>query len=136
MTGWPIGGRLMRYRPVFMVVQVMLCIISLAFYYSTFFPQPLMRAETWGTLAYELPARWWAAYGVVAAALTWAGLRIPVRNWMVTAGAVMQCAQYVVLSWSAVFTGGEPVVGIYVYLFFLPLHLWILIETWHGRSDD
>ena len=43
-----------------------------------------------------------------AAALTLAGLVKPVRNWMIITGASISCAQYLILSWSAIFDGGAP----------------------------
>ena len=137
IAGWLARNRLDRYRPAAQVSQIMLGICAMLFYWETFIGNTAFREQTWGALAYAIPARWWASYGIVAALVTFIGLCIPVRRWLIVIGAGMQCAQFLVLSWSAVFTGGEPVIGLYAYVIFLPAHIWLMIEgALHGRGDD
>ena len=136
IAGWVARNGLERYRPMAQVSQVMLGICATLFYWDAILGAGHgFRRETWGALAYSIPARWWGAYGIIAALVTFIGLCIPIRRWLIVAGAAMQCAQFFVLSWSAAFTGGEPAIGIYAYVIFLPAHIWLMIEgARYGRD--
>lgn len=85
--------------------------------------------DTWGWLAYSFPAKGWAFVNMATAAITAIGLMRPVKGWMVSVGAAVHVCQFIILSYSAVLCGGVFVVGLYASAFFLPLHLWLLIEA-------
>lgn len=127
--GWLAKNGLARYRPIFMVAQISLFIIGCMFWIDTQSGGQAFTAEVWGDLAYSIPASFWAFANMSTSALTAGGLMKPVKNWMVTTGAALSCLQYLTLSWSAVFDGGAAVIGLYASIFFLPLHIWIMVEA-------
>ena len=138
IAGWLARNGLERYRPMAQVSQIMLMICATLFYWdAVLFGSESFREQTWGSLAYAIPAKWWGAYGIIASLITFIGLCIPVRRWLIVGGASLQCLQFFVLSYSASFTGGEPAIGLYAYVIFLPGHIWLLVEgARYGRDVD
>lgn len=86
-------------------------------------------AEVYGNFALRFPAEFWAANMMAGSALTWVGLRHPVKRWMVAVGAALQLAQYLGLGYSAIVTGGELVIGFHCTALFAPLYARILWEA-------
>lgn len=136
--GWLARNSLARHRPLIQMAQIALFVIGALFWVDSLDGGKSFTPDVWGALAYSIPAECWAASFMLAAAITYIGLVKPVRNWMVITGAAMHCVQHLTLSYSATFTGGVPVIGLYASLFFLPLHLWLLIEsaTAHVRPSN
>ena len=128
-SGWLARNGLARHRPSFMAAEMALFLIGCMFWSDTVLGGSAFSAEVWGRFAFSFPAIYWAGLNMGAAALTLAGLVKPVRNWMIITGASISCAQYLILSWSAIFDGGAAVIGFFASTFFLPLHLWILFEA-------
>lgn len=79
------------------------------------------------------PADMWAFCAMFCSAVLINGLMKPIKGRMVVLGSAVSCIQFIVLSYSAAFTGGEVVIGLYASVFFLPIHIWILIEA-AGRA--
>lgn len=128
-VGWLSKNSLDRHRPMVMGMQVALFVIGCIFWVNTFTYNIAFEKQVWGGLAHAIPAKVWAASCMAAAALTINGLLKPIKSWMVAFGAAFHCLQFIVLSYSAAFDGGAFVIGIYASVFFLPLHLWLLIEA-------
>lgn len=87
---------------------------------------------TWGSFTYAIPAKAWAVLNMVASAIAFVGLKKPIKTKLVAVGAFLHCIQFSAISYSTTFTGGESIVGLFASTFFLPLHLWLLIEAARG----
>ena len=127
--GWLARSGLDRHRPLLLALQFSLFVIGVLFWLDATTSAQGFSADTWGYLAYSIPATIWAFANMAASSMCIIGLLRPIKRWMVAAGSGFHCLQLFVLSYSAVFTGGTVVVGLYASIFFLPLHLWILLEA-------
>lgn len=96
----------------------MLIAIASLFWVSATFKDDAFSAELYGDFALRFPAELWAALMGLPAAMILIGLKDPVKHWMVLAGAVVQVVQFGALGYSATFTGGEPIIGAFAYLYF------------------
>jgi hypothetical protein len=76
--------------------------------------------EVYGAFALRFPAEMWAALMMFPSAMVIIGLHDPVKRWMVAAGSTILTVQFCALGYSAVFTGGEPIIGVFCYVFFAP----------------
>ena len=121
--------RLARMRSVFVPLQLQFFAVGLFFFFTSVSKPGAFSPETWGEMAYRWPASWWATYGMGAASITYYGLRIPMRHRWIIVGGLAHCAQFLALSWSAAFTGGDPVIALYATIMFLPLHIWLVWEA-------
>ena len=127
--GWVACNGLDRYRPLWVAMQVSLFIIGCLFWIDSMTGSQGFAEETWGRFAYMFPAAMWAALTMASSSMIIVGLLKPIRSWMVSVGSFLFCLNFILLSYSAVFTGGVVVVGLYASLFFLPLHMWLFVEA-------
>lgn len=127
--GWLSRSGLDRHRPLLLSLQFSLFVIGCLFWLDATTTGYGFTATTWGAAAYAIPAKIWAFSNMAASSMCIIGLLRPIKRWMVAAGSGFHCLQLFYLSYSAVFTGGTVVVGLYASIFFLPLHLWILLEA-------
>lgn len=127
--GWLSRSGLDRHRPLLLSLQVSLFAIGVLFWFDASTTGYGFTAMTWGSAAYAIPAKLWAFSNMAASSMCIIGLLRPIKRWMVAAGSGFHCLQLFYLSYSAVFTGGAVVVGLYASIFMLPLHLWILLEA-------
>jgi hypothetical protein len=74
--------------------------------------------DLYGHFALRFQAEAWAMAMMAPAALVLIGLQDPVKRWMVGVGAALQVLQFGALGYSAIFTGGEPIIGVFAWLFF------------------
>lgn len=128
-AGWLSKNSLDRHRPVFMLVELQLFVIGCLFWVGSTDGHLSFTSATWGNFAYSAPAEFWAFVTMAFSAITFNGLMKPVRHWMVALGSGLHCLHFLVLSYSAVFTGGEMAIGIYASVLLLPLHMWMLLES-------
>lgn len=105
--------------------QVSMFIIGAVFWVMATTQGAPFDAETFGYFALEYPAEAWAMAMMGPAALTWVGLRNPVKHWMVAIGAGLQFLNFCALGYSFLWTGGQPVMGLFAIIFFAPLHAYI-----------
>lgn len=105
--------------------QVSMFIIGAVFWAMATTQAAPFDAETFGYFALEYPAEAWAMAMMGPAALTWVGLRNPVKHWMVAIGAGLQFLNFCALGYSFLWTGGQPVMGLFAIIFFAPLHAYI-----------
>lgn len=126
---WVAYDGLDRYRRMWIVMQSLLFVIACMFWIDSMTVKQGFARETWGDFAYSLPASMWAAVQMSSSSMIIIGLLRPIRGWMVSVGSFVLCLNYVGISYSAVFTGGVVVVGLHASLFFLPLHMWLLVEA-------
>lgn len=123
---------LSRYGPLIMMCQVALFAVGALFWIDARNGAHGFNADTWGWAAYQLPAEFWALLNIAGPFLTFIGLVEPRHRYSLIAGALIHVFQFTGLSLSILFTSGEAVVGLYACIFFLPLHMWVLIEGWRG----
>lgn len=128
-VGWLSKNSLNRYRPAVMYAQLALFVFGVMFWIDATIGANGFKEETWGALAYSIPAKAWAMLNMCASGFTIIGLKKPIRSWMVVIGATLHCIQFAVISYSATYTGGEMIVGLMSSVYFLPLHMWLLYEA-------
>jgi hypothetical protein len=112
-------------QPVLSYMQVMLILVGAVFWIMATTQAAPFDEDTFGRFALQYPAEAWALAMMGPAALTWVGLRDPVKRWMVAVGVGMQFVNFCALGYSFIFTGGEPVMGLFALIFFAPLHIYI-----------
>ena len=88
----------------------------------------VMKPEVYGEFATSYPAEMWAGGIMGGTALIICGLIRPICNWQVAVGGAICCLNYIALTYSAVFTGGEFVIGVFCGVFFLSWHVWLTLE--------
>lgn len=112
-----------RYRPLWLIIEALLMLIAVLFWISLGFGVSAFSPETWGSYACEWPAKMWGAAILIATGMTTTGLIRPVTARRVAAGAALQAVVFFALSISASFTGGQFVIGAYLSILFVPMHL-------------
>lgn len=86
----------------------------------------------YGRFALMFQAEAWAMAMMAPAALVLIGLQDPVKRWMVAAGAGLEAVQFIALGYSAIFTGGEYIIGVFCWVFFGRKYIRLL---WSAISD-
>ena len=86
-------------------------------------------AELYGEFALRFKAEVWALAMMCPSAMIWVGLRHPIKRWMVIIGSALQVLQFLALGYSAWFTGGEPIIGVFCNVLFAPLFAYMLMEA-------
>lgn len=112
-------------QPVLSYAQIAMVIVGAIFWAMASHQVAPFDADTFGEFALQFPAEAWAMAMMGPAAIVWVGLRDPVKRWMVAIGAGMQFVNFCALGYSFIFTGGEPVMGLFALIFFAPLHAYI-----------
>ena len=112
-------------QPILSYTQVAMVIIGGLFWFMAAKQAAPFDVENYGEFALEYPAEAWAMAMMGPAALTWVGLRDPVKRWMVAIGSGLQFINFCALGYSFIFTGGQPVMGLFALVFFAPLHAYI-----------
>jgi hypothetical protein len=121
------GHSLARYAPMLLAIQAALFVVGTFFWIDANLGQGgNFRLGTWGSLAYAIPAEFWAGVNMLASAITFVGLMHPIKRHLAGVGAALHCTQFLVIAYSAVATGGELEVGLYAGILLLPLHMWIV----------
>ena len=123
-------------QPVLSMVQIGLFVIG-----SLFWAQAHARPEAfdvglYGEFALQFPAEFWALAMMCPAAMVWVGLRVPVKNWMVGVGSVLMAVQFLGLAYSAISTGGEPIIGFFCSVLFAPLYTRMAWEALHNAGME
>lgn len=113
-------------QPVLGFAQIWLVVIGAFFWAMATTQAAPFDVKTYGQFALTFRAEAWAVAMMGPAALTWIGLRDPVKRWMVAIGAGLQMMNFCALGYSMLFTGGQPMMGIFALVFFAPLHAYIL----------
>ena len=127
--GWLSKNSLNRYRPAILYTQYSLFVFGVMFWIDANLGADGFKEETWGAFAYFFPAKMWAALNMGASALAIIGLKKPIRSWMVAIGAALHCVQFGAISYSATYTGGEMIVGMFASVYLLPIHMWLFYEA-------
>jgi hypothetical protein len=109
--------------------QILLFIAGALFWWEAKTSSEAFNVTLYGSFALQYPAELWAGAMMGFSTLTWIGLIKPIRKNMVSVGAIGNAIQFMLLSYSAVFTGGEFIVGVFASLLFLTPHVWLSIEA-------
>ena len=134
--GWLSKNTIDRHRPVFLAMQWGLFLIGAIFWIDASFNSQGFNLAVFGSFAYAIPAKVWATAAMACSGVSIIGLLKPVKRWMVCVGAGGHCVQFMLISYSAVFTGGAYVIGLYASILLLPLHLWLLFEAAFNDTGD
>lgn len=102
-----------RYAPAYIFFQAILLLIGCYFWIAAELEAVKFSSATWGMFAYDLSAEFWAALNMGASAISIIGLIDPIRRGMVICGGILHVLEYIGLTYSAMYTGGDPAVGIY-----------------------
>lgn len=113
-------------QPLIHYAQILLVVIGGAFWLMASRQVQAFSIDLYGAFALRFPAEAWAMAMMGPAALVWIGLRDPIKRWMVIVGSSLQIIQFCALGYSAWFTGGEPIIGVYAIVFFASLYAYIL----------
>jgi hypothetical protein len=105
--------------------QLGLFIVGAGFWYLATNQDSPFDVNTFGHFALEFPAEFWAVAMMGPAAITWIGLRDPVKHWMVIIGSGLQFINFSALCYSFLWTGGNDVMGLFALIFFAPLHAYM-----------
>ena len=98
--------------------QWALIFVGALFWWMAAWKPEAFDAGLYGHFAMTFQAEAWAMAMMAPAALVLIGLQDPVKRWMVAAGAGLQVVQFGALGYSAIFTGGEPIIGVFCWVFF------------------
>lgn len=123
------GASLDRYRPIWIMIEGGLLAIAALFWISIGLDVSAFSPDTWGEWACQFPARYWAAIMGVSATLTITGLIRPITARRVAFWSTVQALQFIALAYSATFTGGQFVIGVYSSVLFAPLHLVLAVQA-------
>jgi hypothetical protein len=116
-------------QPVLGHIQIGLIFVGSCFWVMARLQEDAFDAAMYGDFALLFQAEVWALAMMCPAAMVWVGLRHPVKRWMVAAGSMLQILQFSALGYSAIFTGGEPIIGVFCNGFFAPLFAYMLMES-------
>jgi hypothetical protein len=123
-----------RYAPLLIAFNLAMLLIGSLFMADALTGSRGFNPDTWGQFAYSYPARMWAGIMICGSLMCVIGLVRPVQRWMVLVGAVVQFTQFAAIAYSAIFTGGEFVVGIYASILFMPLYFWLWVKALPGSA--
>lgn len=112
-------------QPFLSAFEMALFVIGAFFWAEARLSDQAFNARIYGDFALLFPAELWAGAMMGGAALTWVGLRHPVKRWMVVIGASIMAAQFMGLAYSSIVTGGEPIIGLFCSVLFAPAHVWM-----------
>ena len=87
--------------------------IGAFFYMDAVTTDSAFSVEVWGEFALRFPAEMWAAGLMAGGALSLIGLLNPPKRIHLLIGSALCLVQFLVLSYSAAHTGGDPVVSLY-----------------------
>jgi hypothetical protein len=119
-------------QPVLAHFQWGLMLVGALFWAQASMTHEAFDAALYGEFALVFRAEAWAMAMMAPSAMILIGLRQPVKRWMVAIGAALQALQFSALGYSALWTGGEPIIGIFCLVLFLPLFVRMAVEA---RSD-
>lgn len=111
-------GRDYLSQPCLVSDQWALIFVGSLFWWMAAWEPAAFSEELYGRIALMFKAEAWAMAMMAPAVLILIGLRDPVKRWMVAVGAALQAIQFGLLGYSAIFTGGEPIIGVFAWLFF------------------
>ena len=119
-------------QPAVSFIQLCIFAAGAMFWVEAYQRPEAFSSALYGELALRLPAEIWAGVMMGAAAMVWIGLMNPPKRWMVAFGGVLQTAQFLSLSYSAIATNGEPIIGYWCSVFFAPIYARLTWEAFRN----
>ena len=116
-------------QPRLMQEQVAIFVVGSLFWIEARLGDKSFSTDIFGHFALQFPAEFWALLMMASSTLVWAGLRNPIKRWMVATGAALQIANFLGLGYSSLATGGQVVVGFWCTIYFAPAFARILWEA-------
>jgi hypothetical protein len=116
-------------QPVLAHIQWQLMLVGALFWIQATLRDGAFSEDMYGRFALMFQAEAWAMAMMAPCAMILIGLRQPVKRWMVFVGSVLQAIQFSALGYSALWTGGEPIIGIFCLVLFLPLYARMAVEA-------
>ena len=116
-------------QPVLSHIQIGLIFVGSVFWAMAWNRAEAFSTDLYGAFALMFRAEAWALAMMCPAAMVWIGLRHPTKHWMVAIGSALQMTQFTALGYSAIYTGGEPIIGVFSTGFFAPLFAYIMVEA-------
>lgn len=116
-------------QPILSRMQIALFIVGALFWYQASTQEAAFSERLYGEFALHFAAEMWAIGMMAPAAMIWIGLRQPVKRWMVSVGSLIEFSQFLALGFSALATGGEPIIGIFCMVYFAPIYGRMLWEA-------
>jgi hypothetical protein len=89
----------------------------------------------WGAFAYSFPAWVWAGILMTCTGAILVGLIEPMHRRLVLLGSGVLTVNHSALAYSAFATNGDPAVGLYAIILFLPLNILLfasVVSEWKG----
>jgi hypothetical protein len=125
-------GRDYLSQPELVNDQWALIFVGSLFWWLAAWSPSAFDVDLYGRFALTFQAEAWAMAMMAPAALVLIGLQDPVKRWMVGTGAALEAVQFAALGYSAMFTGGEPIIGIFCWVFFARKYVRLL---WSAIRD-
>lgn len=119
-------------QPAVSFIQLCVFAAGAMFWVEAYQRPEAFSVALYGELALRLPAEFWAGVMMASAAFVWIGLMNPPKRWMVAFGGALQTVQFMALSYSAIATNGEPIIGYWCSVFFAPIYARL---TWEAFRD-
>lgn len=116
-------------QPLLSFLQIGLFVIGVFFWVEARLQNEAFNVEIYGRFALQFPAEFWAAAMMGGSAMSWIGLRDPVRRHMILTGAAVMTANFLGLAYSAIATDGELIVGAFCSVIFAPIYAITLMEA-------
>ena len=121
-------------QPVLQWLNIGLFLVGSGFWIEAHLNDQAFSAAIYGDFALRFQAEVWAGVMMMGSALTFIGLVRPVHRWKVVVGSVMLLLNFMGLAYSAIWTGGEMVIGLFCSVLFAPLFLKLAFEGWINGS--
>lgn len=106
-----------------MAIQVSIASVGAMFWVAARHQIEAFSEDTWGSFCLRFPAETWAMMMMAQSALIWAGLKDPLKWRWIAVGATMGVIHFSAIAYSAVYTGGEFVIGVWAIALFIPMHM-------------
>ena len=120
------------WQPVLKFNAIQLALIGAFFWIEATMRGEAFATEVFGAFATSFPAEMWAAGLMAGGAFTYIGLIHPPRRPAILTGSFINVTQFLALSYSAIHTGGEMVIGLYASLYLAPVSIITAVKALHG----
>lgn len=90
--------------------------------------------EVFGHFALQFPAEMWAGMMILGGLCAYNGLSHPRHKRLLVLGSVILAANFLGLAYSAIMTGGEPVIGLHASMLFAPRYTRMAWEAWNDAG--
>jgi hypothetical protein len=122
-------GAIARYAPLLQVFHGLMFLIGVMFWIDSMRGSTAFSPAVWGDFAYSFPAWMWAGILMTCTGAILVGLIEPMHRRLVLLGSSVLIVNHVAVAYSAFATNGDPTVGLYASILFLPLNALLLVSV-------